>query len=46
MVLAKIANLGGMPPGLPPDMHAQIVAPAINFWRGSPDQFDAGNPRS
>jgi hypothetical protein len=48
MVLAKIANLGGMPPEhrATPDMHAQIMAPAINFWRGSPDQFDASNPRS
>jgi hypothetical protein len=48
MVLARIADLGGTPPGLHDisDLPAQIMAAAVNFWAGTPDQFDHGNPTS
>jgi hypothetical protein len=43
MVLAKIADLGGMPPGLA-DIAAlpeQIMSAALNSWGGPDAQFDA-----
>ncbi len=45
VVLARIADLGGLPPGLRaiPDLAAQIMAPAVIYWRGTPDQFDPDN---
>jgi hypothetical protein len=48
MVLANIANLGGTPPGLSdtPDLPAQIMGAAVNFWAGTPDKFNRGNPTS
>jgi hypothetical protein len=46
IVLAKIADLGGTPPSLREmtELPAQIMAAAVNFWRGTPEQFDAANP--
>ena len=48
MVLANIANLGGLPPGLSdiPDLPAQIMAAAVNFWGGTPENFNPGDPTS
>jgi hypothetical protein len=49
MVLASIANLGGMPPELSreiPDLPAQIMGAAVNFWADTPANFDPGNPTS
>jgi hypothetical protein len=48
MVLAKIDELGGLPPELAsiPDLPAQIMAPAVLFWAGTPDQFNPGDPGS
>jgi hypothetical protein len=48
MVLARIADLGGMPPQLAEirNLHAQIMAPAVLFWSGTPDVFNPGNPTS
>jgi hypothetical protein len=48
MVLANIANLGGLPPGLTdrPDLPAQIMAAAVNFWGGTPENFNSGDPTS
>jgi len=48
MVLARIDDLGGMPPRLTviPDLPAQIMGAAVNFWGGTPDQFNPGNPTS
>jgi hypothetical protein len=48
MVLARIADLGGLPPDLVaiPDLPAQIMAPAVLFWAGTPADFDPSNPTS
>jgi hypothetical protein len=48
MVLATIHHLGGLPPDLAaiPDLPAQIMAPAVLFWAGTPNDFDPGNPTS
>jgi hypothetical protein len=48
MVLERIADLGGLPPQLTaiPDLPAQIMAPAVAYWGGTPNQFNPGNPRS
>jgi hypothetical protein len=48
MVLARIDDLGGMPPRLAaiPNLPAQIMAPAVLFWAGTPQLFDPGNPTS
>ena len=48
MVLASIADLGGTPPGLRdmPDLPAQIMSAAVNFWADTPANFDPGNPTS
>jgi hypothetical protein len=48
MVLARIDDLGGLPPDLAAiaDLPAQIMAPAVLFWAGTPDDFDPGNPTS
>ncbi|MGA8544193.1 MAG: hypothetical protein WB785_02900 [Mycobacterium sp.] len=48
MVLQRIVDLGGLPPHLSEidDLPAQIMAPAVNFWGGTPNQFNAGDPRS
>lgn len=48
MVLASIANLGGTPPELRdmPDLPAQIMSAAVNFWADTPANFDPGNPTS
>jgi hypothetical protein len=48
MVLANIANFGGLPPALSamPDLPAQIMAAAVNFWGGTPENFNPGNPTS
>jgi hypothetical protein len=48
MVLARIDELGGLPPQLAaiPNLPAQIMAPAVLFWLGTPEQFDPNNPTS
>jgi hypothetical protein len=48
MVLARIDDLGGLPPRLAaiPDLPAQIMAPAVLFWAGTPDLFNPGDPTS
>lgn len=48
VVLEQIANLGGMPPALSeiPDLPGQILAAAVNYWRGTPNQFNPDNPTS
>ncbi len=48
MVLQRIDDLGGLPPELREldDLPAQIMAPAVNFWAGTPNQFDRDDPRS
>jgi hypothetical protein len=48
MVLARIDDLGGLPPDLAaiPELPAQIMAPAVLFWAGTPADFDPGNPTS
>ena len=46
MVLARIDDLGGMPPRLTviPDLPAQIMGAAVNFWGGTPT-IDPGTRR-
>jgi hypothetical protein len=48
MVLARIDDLGGLPPRLAaiPDLPAQIMAPAVLFWAGTPDNFNPDDPTS
>jgi hypothetical protein len=48
MVLATIDHLGGLPPDLAaiPDLAAQIMAPAVLFWAGTPNNFDPDDPTS
>lgn len=48
VVLARIAELGGTPPMIRdmPDLPAQIMAAALNFWSGTPENFDPGDPTS
>jgi hypothetical protein len=47
-VLVTIDDLGGLPPALAaiPDLPAQIMAPAVLFWAGTPDVFNPDDPRS
>ncbi|WP_113964440.1 hypothetical protein [Mycobacterium shimoidei] len=48
MVLAKIDNLGGTPPEIREieNLSAQIMTASVNFWRETPDRFDADSPLS
>jgi hypothetical protein len=48
MVLEIIVNLGGLPPDLRgiSDLPGQIMGAAVNFWAGTPNQFNPGDPRS
>jgi hypothetical protein len=49
MVLASIDNLGGTPPALSreiPDLPAQIMGAAVNFWADTPANFNPDNPTS
>jgi hypothetical protein len=48
MVLARIDDLGGLPPDLAAitDLPAQIMAPAVLFWAGTPGDFNPANPTS